>query len=163
MRKYCLLLLLLPLFAFQSHKYYLSLTKVDYIQESKSVQITTRIFIDDLETALNTKYKKSFELATKDELEDTNAYVKTYLSSLLKVTINETLVSFTYLGRKYDNDVVYLFAEIENIEQIKSIKIQNRILIDDFDEQQNIVKLNINNKKKSFILNKESDKDLLKF
>ena len=35
--------------------------------------------------------------------------------------------------------------------------------MDVFSEQQNIIKLNINNNKKSFILTSNDDKDLLKF
>jgi len=163
MRRYCFILLLLPLSAFQSHKYYLSLTKIDYIKESKSVQITARIFIDDLETALNKKYTKSFELATKEELKDVDSYISNYISSLFKVTINDKIIAFNYLGKKYETDVIYIFAEIEGVDEINSIAIQNRILVDEFNEQQNIIKLNINEKKKSFILTKESDKDLLKF
>ncbi len=163
MKKYYLLLLLIPLFAFQSHKYYLSLTKVDHIKASQSVQITARIFIDDLEAALNKKYAKSFELATKDELKDTDTYISKYVASLFKVTINDKRTPFSYLGKKYETDVIYIFAEIEGVKEISSIEIQNRILVDEFMEQQNIIKLNINDKKKSFILTKDSDKDLLKF
>ncbi len=51
MKKYIFILILLPLVAFQTHKYYLSLTKIEYQKETKSIQITARIFIDDLETA----------------------------------------------------------------------------------------------------------------
>ena len=163
MKKYYFLLLLLPMLAFQTHKYYLSLTKVAYIKESKSVQITARIFIDDLETALDKKYNKSFELATKEEFKDTDTFIDTYISSLLKITINDKLIPFNYLGKKYETDVIYIFAEIENIDNIKSIEIQNRILLDEFSEQQNIIKLNINDKKKSFILNNDSDKDFLAY
>ena len=163
MKKYFLLFLLLPLFAFAAHKYYLSLTKIDYIKESKSVQITSRIFIDDLETSLNKKYNKSFELDTNQELKDADKYIKEYTYKSLIININNKITSYNYLGKKYENDVIYIFAEIENIAEIKSIEVQNRILMDDFSEQQNIVKLNINNKRKSFILTEDSDKDLLKF
>lgn len=163
MKKYYFLLLLLPMLAFQTHKYYLSLTKVAYITESKSVQITARIFIDDLETALDKKYNKSFELATKEEFKDTDTFIDKYMSSLLKITINNKVIPFTYLGKKYETDVIYIFAEIENIDNIKSIEIQNRILLDEFSEQQNIIKLNINDKKKSFILTNDSDKDFFAY
>lgn len=163
MKKYFYLLLLLPLFAFTAHKYYLSLTKIDYIKESKSIQITSRIFIDDLEKTLNKKYNKSFELDTNQELKDVDKYIKQYISKLLIININHKITSFNYLGKKYENDVIYLFAEIENVTEIKSIEVQNRILMDEFSEQQNIIKLNINNKKKSFILTEDSDKDLLNF
>ena len=43
-------ILIIPLFAFSSlHKYYVSVTKIDYIKETGAVQITSRIFIDDFE------------------------------------------------------------------------------------------------------------------
>ena len=163
MKKYLFLLTLVPLVAFTTHKYYLSLTKIDYVLESQSIQITSRIFIDDIEVALNKKYGKSFKLDTNEEVEDVNTYIDEYISNLLIIKINDKITSFSYLGKKYETDVVYLFAEIENVVDIKSIEVQNRILMDDFPEQQNIIKLNINEKKKSFILTADSDKDLLKF
>ena len=163
LKKYTFLLLIIPLLSFTLHKYYLSLTKIDYIKESKSIQITMRIFIDDLESTLNKINNKSFELDTKAELEDANIYIEKYLLKQFEVNINGSLKNYKYLGKKYENDVVFLFAEIENISVIKSIEIKNRILMDAFPEQQNIIKLNINNKKKSFILTARNDNDLLKF
>ena len=48
--KYLIVLLVLPFFAFTAmHKYYISVTQVNYIQEKQSLQITSRIFIDDFE------------------------------------------------------------------------------------------------------------------
>ncbi len=163
MKKYIFILILLPLVAFQTHKYYLSLTKIEYQKETKSIQITARIFIDDLETALNKKYDKSFKLDTNNELNNTDEYINNYISKLLIISINNKVISFNYLGKKYETDVVYLFAEIENISEIKSIEVQNKILMEHFPEQQNIIKININGKKKSFILTADSDKDLLNF
>lgn len=163
LKKYTFILLVIPLMSFTLHKYYLSLTKIDYIKDEKSIQITMRIFIDDLESTLNEINEKSFELDTKHELEDTHLYIEKYISEHFQITINQTVRNFDYLGKKYENDVVYLFAEIENIDIINSIEIKNRILMEAFPEQQNIIKFNINNKKKSFILTSKYDKDLLKF
>lgn len=149
--------------SFTLHKYYISLTKIDYVKESKSVQITMRIFIDDLESTLNKINNKTINLDTKSELEDTNIFIEKYLLKQFEVNINGTIRNYKYLGKKYENDVVFLFAEIENITVINSIEIRNRVLMDVFSEQQNIIKLNINNNKKSFILTSNDDKDLLKF
>ena len=56
MRK-TLLFLLLPLFAFTvAHKFYISVTNVGYSDKDKSLQITSRIFIDDMEKALMERY-----------------------------------------------------------------------------------------------------------
>ena len=163
LKKYTFLLLIIPLLSFALHKYYLSLTKIEYAKESKSLQITMRIFIDDLESTLNKINNKSFKLDTKTELEDANIYIEKYLLKQFEVNINGSSKNYKYLGKKYENDVVYLFIEIINIASINSIEIRNRILMDTFPEQQNIIKLNINNIKKSFILTSKDDKDSLKF
>ena len=112
-KKYIFLLLIIPLLSFTIHKYYISLTKIDYIKESKSVQITMRIFIDDLESTLNKINNKSFELDTKSELEDANIFIEKYLLKQFEVNINGTIRNYKYLGKKYENDVVFLFAEIK--------------------------------------------------
>ena len=38
--------------AFTFHKFYVGVFQVDYFKEKKAVQITARLFIDDLEKAL---------------------------------------------------------------------------------------------------------------
>ena len=53
------ILLLIPLFAFTMHKYYLSSTKIEYKKESKTIQITMRFFIDDLQETINRTYSKN--------------------------------------------------------------------------------------------------------
>ena len=40
---------------FSVHKFYVGVFQVDYFKEKKSVQITARLFIDDLEKALQKK------------------------------------------------------------------------------------------------------------
>ena len=155
--------MILPLLAFTLHKYYISLTKIDYIKEKKAVQITMRFFIDDVENTINSRFNNSFELATKNELSDSDKFLALYINQKFKVTINDQVKSYEYLGKEYENDVVYFYLEITNVENIKSIEVQNRMLFEEFEEQQNFIKLNINNQHKTFILIRNNDKDLLKF
>lgn len=51
---------MIPLLAFSSlHKYYVSVTKVEHIKEKQTVQITSRIFIDDFEKLLRARYENA--------------------------------------------------------------------------------------------------------
>jgi uncharacterized protein (TIGR02757 family) len=54
-----------------------------------------------------------------------------------------------------ENDLVYFYLEIENINQVKTIKINNKILIKHFPDQQNLVKTTIGKTNKSVLLNKD--------
>ena len=40
------------------HKFYVSVTQIDYVAKKNRVEITSRIFIDDLNKVLEKKYNK---------------------------------------------------------------------------------------------------------
>ena len=162
--KVFLIIISLPLFAFTGlHKYYVSVTQIDYIEEKKSIQITSRIFIDDFERLLRERYDKDITLADKNELVTINGYIERYLKDKLKIKINNETANVVFIGKEYDADIVRCYLEIEQVENIQSLEINNQILFDIFDEQQNIVKTKINSKQKSFILIPQKVKALLKF
>ncbi len=166
MKKYKIffLAIVFPLLSFtELHKYYVSVTEVEYVKEQKAVQITSRIFIDDFEKMLRERYDKDITLAIDDEKSTVNFYTKKYLKEKLKIMINEQEVEFKFLGKEYEDDIMISYLEIENIDIISSIKVANQVLFDVFPDQQNIVRFKINSKNKSFLLTKESDKGMLKF
>ncbi|OEK09057.1 peptidase E [Flavivirga aquatica] len=163
--KLTFILILLPLFAFTGiHKYYISVTQIDYIEKSRSIQITSRVFIDDFEALLRERFDENITLADKDEsVKNVNFYTERYLKEKIKIKVNDKLVNLVFLGKEYDGDIMRFYLEIEKIEKIESIEIINRVLFDLFEDQQNIVKTKINSKQKSFILIPQKDKALLKF
>lgn len=160
--KKLVLLLLIPLMAFTLHKYYISLTQIDYKAQEKNLQITMRLFTDDVEKTLNANFKKDFKLDTPQELATTNQLIAYYINNHFKVIVNGKPLNIKFLGKEYENDLVYFYIEINDVATIKSIEIENTILMDEFEEQQNIIKLNIGKVLKTMILVRSNDKDLLK-
>lgn len=154
--------MVLPTLAFGLHEYYISLTKVDYIAEKESVQIIMRFFIDDLEKVLETRTELPMELATKNEHENTDRFLEAYIRAKFKVDINGRDQTYTYLGKEYEHDIVYIYLEIENVKEIKSIQVQNAMLFEEFESQQNFIKLTLGEIQKTFILVKANDKEMLK-
>ena len=159
-----LLLLVIPILAFTTvHKYYVSVTKIEYVKEKESLQIISRIFIDDFEKLLRERYDEKITLDIEDELSTVNMYIERYLKEKLQININDKPANIKYLGKEYEDDIIFCYLEIEGIKEIKSFQITNKILMDLFDEQENIIRININGKNKSFILKKGNDKGLLNF
>ena len=147
-----------------AHKYYVSVTQVEYVEKQKSLQIITRIFIDDIEKLFQERYDENLILAGKDEpVKAVNSYVERYLKSKLVISINGKPQQLTYVGREYEDDIMYIYLEIENVSDIKSFEISNAVLFDLYAEQQNIVRTKIYSKHKSFVLIAEKNKGLLNF
>ena len=161
MKKTIFILFLLPLFSFNLHKIHVSLTNIVYKKESKTLQITTRVFIDDIENAINKKYGLKLEFDTEKETSETDKYLKKYFEENLKITIDNQEITLSYLGKEYDEDIVYVYFEMENIPDFKQIEVKNTVLFDLFDDQQNIIKIKDETTQKTFFLKPNHFKEIL--
>ncbi len=162
--KSLLLLCVIALFAFTGiHKYYISVTQIDYIKDKESIQIISRIFIDDFENLLRERYDETITLTDDKELEIVNSYIERYLKEKINVLINNKEVDLVFIGKEYDGDIMRCYMEISKVRKISSFEVVNKVLFDLYEEQQNLVKLKINSKQKSFILTSQNDKALLAF
>tara|TARA_R110000772_G_scaffold246767_2_gene360496 strand:- start:513 stop:1031 length:519 start_codon:yes stop_codon:yes gene_type:complete len=162
--KKTLLILLLPLLAFTvAHKFYISVTSVEYSDKDRALQITTRIFIDDFEKVLQERYGIKGSLATKEESDMADAYIEKYLRTKFMVEINDRPVDFDFLGKEYDNDIMICYLEVPKIDMstATSISVENEVLMDIFEEQKNVVHFKLGNQKKSFVLIRENNKGML--
>lgn len=162
--KTLLLIVVIPLMAFTGfHKYYISVTQVDYIENKQSVQVTARIFIDDFEKVLRERYDANITLADKDEPKSVNGYIERYLKEKIKIKINGKDTNLVFIGKEYDNDIMLCYMEIQKVKKIRSIEISNQVLFDLFEDQQNMIKTKIYSKQKGFLLNKNNKTAVLNF
>lgn len=163
MKKTILLLFILPLFAFSVHKYYVALTEIEYNAKNKSVEMIMNVFVDDIELALNDDYQIKPSLNTPKELKNIDEYFKKYINQHFKISINGKQKSYNFIGKEYNGNVVFFYLEIESIEDFKTIEVKNTILVKQFTEQQNLVKVKVNKTRKSLFLSREEDKGMLNF
>ena len=155
-------LLFIPIMAFGLHKYYISLTKIDFVREKKSVQITMKFFLDDIEYALENRYEQPMELATQYENKQAGQFLERYVRQKFRIWINDQEYSYNYLGKEYENNEIFFYLEIEGIEDISSVAVQNSMLFEEFSDQKNYVKINAGDMAKTLILVKANDKEMLK-
>lgn len=156
-------MLLISLSAFTLHKEYFSLTKIDYNEPEKSLQITMRLFTTDMDLALSKQHNKAVELGSKKEVGNADKLLEIYLNQKFTVHVNKQASTFTFIGKEFEKDVMYVYLEITDVPQIEEIEVRAAMLIEEFAEQENIVKLNIYEQRKSLILTERNDKGLLNF
>ena len=163
LKRFSLVLLMPLLISAMVHKFYVSVTHMEYSEADNAIQITTRIFIDDLEEALNARYDVNAALATESEHSTADSLINRYLNSKFKVKINGEHLSYNYLGKEYKDDLVICYLEIDEIKlsEITAVEVINDVLTEFFDEQQNVVHLKFGTIKKSFILVRENNKGML--
>jgi hypothetical protein len=149
--------------AFTLHKFYVGVFQIDYFKEKKAVQITVRLFIDDLEKALYKKHNKHIYITTKDEIAEANTLIANYLSEKLKIKINNKSQTLQFLSKEQEDNIVICYLKIPFKDNIKELDIYNNVLSDVFNEQQNLVHLNLNSNKKTLLFTNTETNQKLKY
>jgi len=157
-------LLFVSLSAFTFHKFYMGIFQVNYAAEKKMIQITSRIFIDDLNNGLEKKYHKKTFVGTEKETQADIDLLKKYLADNFSIKINGQPKSITFLSKEVEaGDVLVCYSRIKDIDKFKIIEISNSILVDWNAEQQNITHISAFGIKKSVLFTESSRKEVLKY
>lgn len=155
MNKKALLFLTLVLFiglsSFNVHKFYVSIYQVDFVPEKKRVEITARIFMDDLNLALEKEFKTKIQLGEKTESSQDVQFLQKYLMKHLKISIDEKEKNIQFLSKEIENNVVIIYLKIVDVKKINSFRIYNNALLELYSDQQNIIQTKFYNKKRNYI------------
>ena len=157
------LVLLWPLLMGNMHPMYISVCEVDYNAEAQSLELAVRIFLDDMEAALEAQGTGKLYLGTASESEEADRYIEKYLQTAIQLKINGKDVKGKYLGKEIEQDVVWSYIEVLNVEKPGKISILNQILLEIYESQQNIVHIRVGKQTKSFRLFKGNKNGVAEF
>ena len=132
-----LLQVLIPCLLGIFHPFHISICEIDYDGESKSLQITSRLFQDDLEFALASAGNRSafFSETPKDQAEQV---LRGFFEKHLSVMVDNKKMDIRFLGYEIEDNVVWCYLEIENVNSLKEISLQYSVLVDTFSDQINL-------------------------
>ncbi|MBE0392795.1 MULTISPECIES: DUF6702 family protein [unclassified Flavobacterium] len=154
---------LLTLTAFSAHKFYMGIYQINYAPEKKMLEITTRIFVDDLNKVLEKKYKKITHLGTAKETPEDIVLMQKYLSEKFRLKVNGEFEPMNYLSKEIESDVIICYLNIRDIKKVKSLETYNAVLIDLDVEQQNITHFTGLGDKQSYLFTESATNYVLKF
>ena len=135
------------------HPIHLSITEVDYNEKSRALQMTVRIFIDDLELSIQKKVnEEELDLLEPGNGRKTDDLVKAYLADVVKVKVDKKQAKLNYIGSEIEGPAIICYVEIENIKKFTTIEFTNKIILETHDDQSNLVNVNYKDKVKSIRL-----------
>jgi len=154
------------LFTVLLHPFHISVTSIYHAENESSLQITVKIFADDLEEALNQDQTKSSVYV--DVLNPSNptrldSIVQDYLSQHLAVSVNEKSISPQFLGLEREDLTMWCYLEVTPVERLEKVKVQNTLLLNTFEDQANIVHVRANGVVKSMKLAHNQTADTITF
>ena len=137
--------------------------QVNYAPEKKMLQITSRIFIDDLNKALEKKYSKKLYLGSEKETPEGIVLLKKYFSENFFIKVNGQSKTINLLSKELEGDVLVCYSSIKEISKINTIEITNTMLVDWNSEQQNITHVTVLGEKNSILFTDSNKSGMLKY
>ena len=156
------LLTLFCLLSFTIHKFYVSIYQINYVANKKRVEITARLFVDDLNAVLEKNYHKKTFLGLENEAPEDLVLLKKYLSTHLLLKINGTTKQFVFFNKELETNVLVCYLKVSNVSKVTSFEIQNDAFMELNSEQQNIIQATISGQKQSLLLTIDNVKGTLK-
>ncbi len=150
-------------FYFFPHPFHVSVCEINHDEKTNALQITHRIFLDDLEEGLNTFYNENLDLLNPKDLDKINRLVADYLSKRFNISVNGKKREVEYLGNEMGKDVMLCYMEITKVKKFNTIEIENKVLFEAFDDQSNIIHVDYNDQIKSLRLVNNKSRDLITF
>jgi hypothetical protein len=147
-RNFVLLTSHLPL-----HPFHVSVTEINHNAADKTLEVTCKIFRDDFEKILIQNYKTKVDLINPTDRAAMEKLVNDYVQKHLSIKGDGKLLQFTGLGYEREDDAVYSYFQVNNINSVKKIELTNTILHDLFDDQLSIMHVTVGGNRKSGKLN----------
>lgn len=127
----------------RKHPYYIGLTEISDKGKAE-IQVSVRLFTNDLEEALRKSSGKSIDMINPKNKAEADSMLFRYISKHLSVTINAKLQALHYVGYEQEEESIWTYLEIKKPKPlvIKTMKVGNTILYDYFPAQTHIIRVN---------------------
>jgi hypothetical protein len=115
------------------------------------------VYLDDFESSLATDGFRELKILTKKESPLADSLVEDYISKHLILETDGQKRKLDYIGKEISDDflAMWCYLEIYNVEQLKVLKIKNDILMELYDDQQNIASVKLDRQRKGhFVFSK---------
>lgn len=138
-----------------AHRYHTSLTRMDYNQREKLVEVSIQLFTHDLEQVLEKLTKKRIDLEKTAKID---GLIFDYLKTNFVIKDkNGAAKNPVWVGKELKADAALIYLEIPLEAEPSNFSLQNSIFFESFPEQTNLVTARFD-EKKSDLLFKVGDK-----
>lgn len=146
------------------HPIHISVTEINYNEKSKSFQIVSRIFVDEMELGVRAQLKQpDLDILEPKNGSTTQVLIQNYLAQHFKIKIDGKPTKQIFLGFEKEDVSLVCYIEIENVKKLKTLEVMNDVVTEIHDDQSNLVHVTYKSPVKSVRLTREKVSEIFKF
>lgn len=137
------------------HDFHASVTQMQYNPKERTFEISIRIFTDDFEKALSQDSNTKIQLSGNVAADKIDPLIEKYIRShFAYVNSQKQPKAFSYVGHEIEADANWLYLEMPYTEPFKGGLLKQNVLMELFEDQVNMVNIQYQGQKKTFVFRK---------
>ncbi|MBS1491163.1 MAG: hypothetical protein JSS93_11600 [Bacteroidetes bacterium] len=146
------------------HPVHISVTEINYNEKNKSLEIISRVFVDELELGVRAQRKEpELDLLAPPAATTTKDLVSAYYRLHLRVKIDGRPVLLNFIAYEKEDISIVSYIEIENVKKLKTIEVFNDLVTEIHDDQSNLVHVTYKSPVKSVRLTRNTTSEVFHF
>lgn len=132
------------------HPFFVSVTELKHNTKDKTIEISSKLFIDDFEKVLTAANKTRVDLSHPANKEQTDGYIATYFRQHFQLKVNGRAVPVTFIGYEKEGEAAWCYLQVTGAPAaIQQMEITSNVLYEQFETQIHIMHATVNGERKS--------------
>lgn len=131
------------------HPLYISVTEINHNPKDKILEVSCKMFTNDLEAALEKVGKTHVDLSSTKDKVASDKLIEEYVERHLRLKIDGKPAVLHFVGSEKENDGTWSYFQVNEVPAVKRIDIINDLLYDSFNQQIGIMHVTVGGQRKS--------------
>src|SRR5256885_1277812 len=110
------------------HPLFVSVTEINHNAKDKTLEISCKVFTDDLEKAIEKSSNVKIDLFTIKDKAAANKAITDYFRKHLSLKADGKVVQMELVGFEREGDATWSYFQVSNIPTLKKLEVNNNIL-----------------------------------
>jgi len=132
---------------------HISVCEINFNAKSKNFEFSQRIFLDDLELALNKENHSNYDLTHPKSKVELDSIIKKYLLKKVGISVANKKLKLEYVGYEVEEGVYWIYYESSPLnDRFQEISVRNTALFELYDDQSTILQVKMGDSVRAYRL-----------
>jgi hypothetical protein len=124
-------------------------TEIKHNAKEKILEVSCKIFTNDLETVLEKQARTRVDLSNEKEKAANERLIDEYIEKHLRLKVDGKSAGLHWVGSEKEADGTWCYLQVNDVPVVRRIDAVNDMLYDSFNQQINIMHVTVGGERKS--------------
>jgi hypothetical protein len=132
-----------------THPLYISVTEISHNSKDKILEVSCKMFTNDLEVGLGKMAKTHVDLSVAKDKAASDKLIGEYVEKHLRLKLDGKTAVLHFVGSEKENDGTWSYFQVNDVPAVKRIDAVNDLLYESFNQQMGIMHVTVGGQRKS--------------